>query len=355
MNSLISPRRLKRAVKEKTMNLSTAKVVRFHQIGDASVLKIEELPVIEPAEQELRIKVEAIGLNRAEVMFRSGAYLEIPQFPSRLGYEAAGIVEAIGKGVANFKIGDRVSTIPAFSMGEYGVYGERVIVPASAVAKCPESFSTQQSAAIWMPYITAYGALVYFGKISQGQYVLITAASSSVGVAAIQIAKSQGAVVIATTRGKNKKQFLLDQGANHVIQTDSEDLASLIVEITNGKGIDLIFDPIGGPLLSQLADVSANSGRIIEYGALDANPSPYPLFTALAKGLIIQGYTIFKMTQNKDRLEDAKKFLLKFFQQEQIQPVIDKVFTFDQVQQAHEYMESNRQMGKIVIDVTASS
>ncbi|PCH61276.1 MAG: NADPH:quinone reductase [Gammaproteobacteria bacterium] len=333
------------------MNSSTTKVVRFHQTGDASVLKIEDLPVTEPDEYELRIKVEAIGLNRAEVMFRKGAYLETPQLPSRLGYEAAGIVEAVGNYVTEFNVGDRVSTIPAFSMGQYGVYAERAVVPINAVAKCPESLTTQQSAAIWMQYITAYGALINIGQLKQGQRVLITAASSSVGVAAIQIAKSQGVVVIATTRGKSKKQFLLEQGADHVIQTDSEDLVATMADITHGAGADLILDPIGGPMLSQLAEVSSKGGRIIEYGALDNEPTPYPLFTALAKGLIVQGYTLFEITQDKEKLENAKNFVLTLFDEKKITPVIDKVFTFNQIQQAHEYMESNQQMGKIVISV----
>ena len=333
------------------MNSSTTKVVRFHKTGDASVLKIEELPVAAPDENELRIKVEAIGLNRAEIMFRNGAYLEIPQLPSRLGYEAAGIVDAVGKHVTDFKIGDRVSTIPAFSMGQYGIYAERALVPVNAVVKCPESFTAQQSAAIWMQYITAYGALINIGQLKQGQRILITAASSSVGVAAIQIAKSQGAVVIATTRSDSKKQFLLQQGADHVIQTELEDLVTTMADITQGAGAELIFDPIGGPILSQLAEVSSLGGRIIEYGALDSEPTPYPLFTALAKGLIIQGYTLFEITQNKEKLENAKTFLLALFNAKKLIPVIDKVFNFDQIQQAHEYMESNQQMGKIVISL----
>ena len=333
------------------MNSSTTKVVRFHKTGDASVLKIEELPVAAPDENELRIKVEAIGLNRAEIMFRNGAYLEIPQLPSRLGYEAAGIVDAVGKHVTDFKIGDRVSTIPAFSMGQYGIYAERALVPVNAVVKCPESFTAQQSAAIWMQYITAYGALINIGQLKQGQRILITAASSSVGVAAIQIAKSQGAVVIATTRSDSKKQFLLEQGADHVIQTELEDLVTTMSDITQGAGAELIFDPIGGPILSQLAEVSSLGGRIIEYGALDSEPTPYPLFTALAKGLIIQGYTLFEITQNKEKLENAKTFLLALFNAKKLIPVIDKVFNFDQIQQAHEYMESNQQMGKIVISL----
>jgi len=333
------------------MNISTTKVVRFHKTGDASVLKIEDLPVAEPGEHELRFKVEAIGLNRAEVMFRSGAYLETPQLPSRLGYEAAGIVDAVGKNVTDFKVGDRVSTIPAFSMGQYGVYAERVVVPVYAVAKCPDAFTLQQSASIWMQYITAYGALINIGQLQQGQRVLITAASSSVGVAAIQIAKNQGAVVIATTRGKSKKQFLIEQGADHVIQTDSEDLVTAMADITQNEGAELIFDPIGGPILSQLAEVASRGGRIIEYGALDNKPTPYPLFTALAKGLIIQGYTMFEISQDKDKLEHAREFLLALFNAKQLVPVIDKIFTFNQIQQAHEYMESNQQMGKIVISV----
>ena len=107
------------------------KIVRFYETGGPEVLKLEELPLTEPGKGEVRIKVEAIGLNRAEVMFRKGQYLETPQLPSRLGYEAAGLIDAIGPDVTEFQIGDRVSTIPSFPMGQYGVYGESAIVPAS--------------------------------------------------------------------------------------------------------------------------------------------------------------------------------------------------------------------------------
>ncbi len=332
------------------MSAATTKVIRFHATGDASVLRFDDLPVSEPGDNELRIKVEAIGLNRAEVMFRNGAYLEKPVLPSRLGYEAAGIVEAVGNNVSEFKLGDRVSTIPAFSMGRYGVYAEQAIVPVHAVAKCPASFSTQQSTSIWMQYLTAYGALIVIGKLKQDQTVLITAASSSVGVAAIQIAKTLGAKVIATTRGESKKQLLTEQGADYVIQTDSEDLVARMAEI-NSNGANLIFDPIGGPILEKLAEVAAMSGLIIEYGALDTEPTPFPLFPALAKGLIVKGYTLFEIVNDQARLEKAKTYLLSLFENKQLTPVIDKVFEFDQMQRAHEYMESNQQMGKIVVNV----
>ena len=120
------------------------KTIRFHETGGADVLKIEDLPIAEPGEGEVRLKVEAIGLNRAEVMFRQGKYLDTPVLPSRLGYEASGIVDAVGPGASGVQIGDRVSTIPAFSMREYGVYGESAIIPDYAVANAPAAF------AIWI-------------------------------------------------------------------------------------------------------------------------------------------------------------------------------------------------------------
>lgn len=335
------------------MSPHKVKVVRFHEAGNASVLKIQQEPLQVPGQDEVRLKVEAIGLNRAEVMFRNGAYLEQPEFPSKLGYEASGTIDAVGKNVTDFKVGDRVSTIPTFSMGEYGVYGERPVVPVSAVARYPENLTVQQGTSIWMQYITAYGALIDMSQLSQGQTVLITAASSSVGIAALQIAKIVGAKTIATTRGKRKVQQLYDAGADWVVQTDHENLVDRIADITNGLGANVIFDPIGGPLLEQLAESAAKGGKIIEYGALDNRATPYPLFTALGKGLAIYGYTLFEITQSSDpsRLVKAKDFIYKGLKSGKLLPLIDRVFTFEEVQEAHEYMESNQQIGKIVLTV----
>ena len=212
------------------------KIVRFHEVGSADVLKLEELPLAEPGQGEVRLKVEAIGLNRAEVMFRQGQYLQRPQFPSRIGYEAAGVVDAVGPGVGDVRIGERVSTIPSFSMDQYGVYGESAIVPAYAVARYPDNLTPVEGTAIWMQYLTAFGALVEFGRIQKGDPVLITAASSSVGLAAIQVARAAGALAIATTRGADKKQFLIAAGADQVIVSDEEKLAERVMALTAGNG-----------------------------------------------------------------------------------------------------------------------
>lgn len=329
------------------------RIVRFYEFGEADVLKLEDQPLVEPGEGEVRFKVEAIGLNRAEVGFRAGRYLELPKtFPSTLGYEASGVIDAIGSGVADFQIGDRVSTVPAFSMLNYGMYGESAIAPASAVAHYPETLSPSEGTAIWMGYITAYGPLVEYGQVKADDFVLITAASSSVGYSAIQIAKAAGAVVIATTRSNIKKQMLLDKGADHVVVTNDEDLVSRVMEITQGHGIDLIFDAVAGSFLETLAAAAAPGATIYVYGALDENAAtPFPLFIALQKGLKVQGYTLFEITTNAVKLERAKQYIYRGLESGKLVPILDRTFTLDQIVEAHRYMESNQQNGKITVTV----
>jgi len=329
------------------------KIIRFHETGGADVLQMEDFPFEEPGEGEVRLKVEAIGLNRAEVMFREGQYLEDPELPSRLGYEAAGIVDAVGPGVDNIQVGDRVSTIPAFSMGMYGVYGESAIVPAHAVASYPDNLSASEGAAIWMQYLTAYGALIDISQLKMGDTVVITAASSSVGLAAIQVAKAAGAVAIATTRGGAKRPFLLDSGADHVIVTNEEDLAASVMAITAGTGASLVFDPIGGPLLQTLAEAAAVGATIIEYGALSPDPTPFPLFAALKKGLAVRGYMLFEIVRDAERLARGKQYVYDGLKSGVLNPIIDSSFPLDAIVDAHRYMESNQQKGKIVVTVNS--
>jgi NADPH:quinone reductase-like Zn-dependent oxidoreductase len=333
------------------MKIKKPKIVRFHEIGNAEVLKMESLPILDPKEGEVRIKVEALGINRAEIMLREGKYLEDPVFPSRLGYEASGVVDAVGPDVISVKIGDKISTIPAFSMVQYGVYGESAIVPENAVAKYPRNLSSIEGTSIWMAYVTAYGAIVEIGNVQKNDYVLITASSSSVGLASIQMAKAQGTIVIATTRGADKKQFLLDAGADYVIVTDNEDLTERISAITNKKGVNLIFDPIAGSMLETLAEAASIGGMIIEYGALASDATPFPLFSALKKGLTFRGYTLFEITTDSEKLAKAKKYIFKGLQNESLKPIVDRIFPFEKIIEAHKFMESNQQKGKIVVKI----
>ena len=174
-----------------------SRIVRFHEIGGPEVLKVEDVEVPAPKQGEVQIRAKALGLNRAEVMFRTGQYVTTPQFPAINGYEAAGVIEAVGPGVEGLAIGDKVSVLPCFMLGDYGLHGELVNAPAFGVVKHPENLSWEEAAATWMMFVTAYGALVDIAKMQQGDVVLIRAASSSVGLAAIQIVNMLGGVSVA--------------------------------------------------------------------------------------------------------------------------------------------------------------
>ncbi len=327
------------------------KIVRFYETGGPEVLKVEESPLVEPGAGEIRLKVEAIGLNRAEVMFRQGMYLENPVVPSRIGYEAAGIVDAVGPGTTGIKVGDRMSTIPSFSMGAYGVYGESAVVPAFAVAPYPGHLSPVEGTAIWMQYLTAFGALIEFGRIKKDDRVLITAGSSSVALAAVQIIRSVGAMAIVATRGAGKKSFLLEAGADHVIVTDDQDLAAGVMEITSGKGVSMVFDPVAGPYLEKVAEAAAPGATIFAYGALSPTPTPFPLFQVLGKGLTVRGYTLFEIVRDRDRLGRGKQFISNGLESKALKPIISRTFPLAKIVDAHRFMESNQQRGKIVVIV----
>jgi NADPH:quinone reductase-like Zn-dependent oxidoreductase len=328
-----------------------ARVVRFHQLGGPEVLRVEEVEVPPPGQGEIQIRIKALGLNRAESMFRRGHYLEEPKLPARLGYEAAGTVTAVGPDVHGFKVGDAVSTIPSFSLNEYGLYGELANAPAHAVTHHPPSLSWTEAAAVWMQYLTAYGALVDIGKLTQGDTILIPAASSSVGLAAIQITNRVGAVPVALTRGKSKRQALLDAGAAHVIVTDEQDLVKEALRITGGKGARVAFDPVGGPTFAKLARATARRGILFLYGALSPEPTPLPLFDVLAKWATIRGYVLMEITTDPERLERAKKFVNDGLVEGKLKPLIAKTFPLEQIVEAHRYLESNQQIGKVVVTV----
>lgn len=328
-----------------------ARIVRFTQTGGPEVLRIDEEEVRAPAPGEVQIDVHTIGLNRAEAAFRQGKYLEDPKMPASLGYEAAGTVVAVGEGVKGFTPGDAVSTIPAFSQNDYFTYGERVNMPVHAVAKHPANLSWEQAVAIWMPYLTAYGALVDIGKLGKGDVVLINAASSSVGLAAIDLARSLGAIPIALTRTSAKAARLEEAGAAHVVATQEQDVAAVIHDLTKGAGAKLAFDPVGGPGVEPLCNALQQGGILVLYGLLSRDPAPLPIMPVLAKQLTVRGYVLFEFTTTAERLAPARDFVAAKLAAGELTPVIDKVFPFEQIADAHRYLQENGQIGKIVVKV----
>jgi NADPH:quinone reductase-like Zn-dependent oxidoreductase len=328
-----------------------ARIVRFYEIGGPENLKLEEAPVREPGENEVKLRVRATGLNRAESLYMRGQYFEQPQLPSRIGYEAAGVVEAVGPGVDRSWVGKQVATVPGYSQNRWGVLGEEAIVPVISLGEYPSKLSPAEGASIWMQYLTAWGALVHLGQVGRGDAVVLPAASSSVGLASIQIVKDAGGVAIATTRTGKKRQELIDLGADYVIATEEEDLPARAMEITGGKGARIIFDPVAGPYVEKLVEATAVGGTIYLYGGLSMQPTPFPLWAAMPRAVSIRAYTIWEFREDAAVLAGAQKYVCDRLENNHFVPKIAKTFPLAQAREAYEYLESNAQVGKVVITV----
>jgi NADPH:quinone reductase-like Zn-dependent oxidoreductase len=326
-----------------------AKVVRIHTLGGPEVLQIEDREVGGPGAGEVRIRVEAVGLNRSEAMYRAGRYPTKPQLPSLIGYEGVGTIEALGADVEGFTIGERVCVLPMIQQGQYGIWAEQAIVPARILLPAPPGLTPAEAASIWMQYMTAF-ALIEVADIGISDGVIIRAASSSVGIAAIQLANWAGSVSIACTRTQDKAEALLEQGAAHIIATDEENLVARVMEITAGKGARCAFDPVGGPYVDTLARALAERGILFVYGGLSGEPTPYPHWPCAMKGLSMRGWVASEIWNNPHRYKAAQERILAGLAGGQLKPVIAREFHgLEQIAAANEYLESNQQVGKVVV------
>ena len=326
-----------------------SRIVRIYEHGGPEVLRFEEIAESPPRPGEVTIAVKAIGLNRSEVMFRNGDHIETAVFPARLGYEATGIVVAVGSDVEVISVGDAVSLIPPYSVTRYGTYGETVTVPAEFVVRNPVTLSWISAAAIWMANVTAYGGLVDVGGFARGETALVLAASSSVGLATLGIARMIGGTVIATTRSSAKRQALLDAGAAHVVVTDEENLVERVMEITAGKGARIVFDAVAGPGIEGAIAAASQHGTLILYGALSNLPTPLPVLRMIAKGTTVRGFTFKEIVGDAQRRARAVAFILDGLANGHIVPTISSVFPFDRIADAQRALESGEQFGKIVV------
>jgi NADPH:quinone reductase-like Zn-dependent oxidoreductase len=326
------------------------RIVRVRELGGPEVMRFEDIELGRPGPDEVRVRIEAIGLNRSEAMFRAGRYPVPIELPALLGYEACGIVVEAGADVKGYGIGDRVSILPMFRLGTYGVYGEEAIVPAYALLPAPPGLTAAEAAAVWMQYMTAF-ALIEVAGAGIGDHIIIRAASSSVGLAAIQLANWAGAVPIAATRTFAKAEALRAQGAAHVITTDDQDIAAETMRITGGKGARIVFDPVGGPEVQKLAEAMGERGVLIIYGGLSEQSTPYPHWECARKGLSLRGWIASEIWNHPVRYARAREAILQGLAEGRLKPVIARTFPLDEIVEAHRYLEANNQVGKVVVTV----
>jgi NADPH:quinone reductase-like Zn-dependent oxidoreductase len=325
------------------------RAVVFNEFGGPEVLRIEEVETEQPGPGETRLRIRAIGLNRTELTLRSGRSAVKPQLPSRIGFEAAGEIEALGPGVNGYSLGERVALVPTYGAAQYGLYGETSLAPARSLVKIPEGTSFADAAATWVAFGTAWSGLISVGRLAAGQTVLISAASSSVGLAAIQIAKRVGARPIALTRYGGKASSLREQGAVEVIATAEQNVEGEVKRLTEGAGADLVFDAVGGSGFCSLAKATKTGGLLVLYGSLDTQQTVVPPFGIFARDLTIRGFALPVLAKDAANLTDLTKFIGSGLKDGALKPAIARIFPFEAVAEAHRFMESGEQIGKVVI------
>lgn len=325
--------------------------VRIHEFGGPEVLRVEDVLVGEPGAGEVRMRIHAIGLNHTELTLRSGRLPVNPTLPSPIGFEAAGVIEALGPNVSGFSIGDRVALIPTYSASRYGHYGEASLAPPRSLAAIPDSVGFVEAAATWVALGTAWSGLVAVGSLTAGQSAVISAASSAVGLAAIQVANLLGARPIALTRTSAKVEALLAHGAAAVVAVDEQDVVAEINRQTAGMGANLVFDPVGGPGFAVLAKSVTPGGTLVLYGALDSRPTVVSPFDVFARDLVIRGVALPALARDDQKLAELKRFVSEGLARGALRPTLARTFAFHDIADAHRFIEKGEQIGKIVVTV----
>lgn len=325
------------------------RVVRFHEFGGPEVLRIEEHELPEPGPGEALIDVHSIGVNRSEVNFRLDRYIDHAEsLPSGLGYEGTGRVVAVGQGVDQVTPGEDVCVLPVFPQSRYHMYGEQALVPVRALVSRPSRLDAVHGAAAWMPYLTVYGALVDVCRMRAGDHVLITAAETSVGYAGIQIARRVGAIPHVVAETSTYESDLLALGAETVLVAGRDDLVDSVHAATGGRGVSIAFDAYAGEGVHELARLIAPDGILLLHGSLSGQTTPVPGLDRY-QALWVRPYSVFDITNDPERFRRALEFVSSGLSAGALAPVIDRVFSFDEIQDAHRRMESPGRFGKIVV------
>jgi synaptic vesicle membrane protein VAT-1 len=329
--------------------------------GAPEVLLVKEAPDPQPAAGEMRIRVEASGVNFADIMGRLGLYPDLPRIPVVPGYEAAGRIDAVGAGVDASWVGRDV-----FSSTHFGGYADVVCVPQVQVFPRPPKMSAEQGASIPVNYLTAWQLIVAMGGLKAGETMLVHSAGGGVGIAATQIAKHIGAKVIGTASA-GKHEELRALGVDHLIDYRTEDFEKRAREITGGRGVELILDAIGGDSLKKGYRLLAPTGRLGIFGASSAATSKgtgyLGMVSMLANTPWLQFNPLSLMNANKavfgvnlghmwgefDRMRPWMEQVLDLWDQGVIKPKIARVFKFDEAAAAHHFIQNRKNIGKVVL------
>ena len=336
-----------------------SRTIRFHKFGPAEVLKCEEHPVAVPAPGEVQVRVEAIGISWYDVLWRQNLAPSPARLPAGIGHEMAGIVTAVGEGVDDLAVGDKVASFPAQSANEFPTYGEQIVMPRSALTSYPDILTPVQASTHYTPLLIAYFAYVDLARIKPGQSVLITDASHCAGPSFVQLGKALGAKVIAATKESEEREYLLGLGADHVIVTEEQDLLMQVNKITDSRGVDAVFDGLGGPQMSVLGDVLAPRGSLVLYGLQGGNQTRLPACACFHKNIQFFVHCIGNFTgkpelgidQDVEAIQRALREINQLTADRVLLPLDVKVFPFDKFVDAHRYMDDCPCRGRVALEL----
>ena len=327
--------------------------------GGLDVLKIEARPDPVPGPDEVIVRVRAAGLNFADILARQGLYPDAPPKPCVMGYEVSGVVEELGQGVNADLKGKSVIALTRF-----GGQSELIAVKATQMFEKPDALTFEQCAAIPVNYLTAYALLVVMGSLHEGESVLIHNAGGGVGLAALDIAKKIGTTTFGTA-SPGKHDFLIERGLDHPIDYRGKDWLPVLLEMTDGRGVDLVIDPIGGTHWKKSYAALRHTGRLGMFGVSTASatgiagklkmlkavvqtPWFHP-FALLNKNRGVFGLNLGHMWHEPEKVAVWMRDILRGVHEGWVQPYVDRTFSFAETADAHRYIEERRNIGKLVL------
>ncbi|MEW7291770.1 NADPH:quinone oxidoreductase family protein [Aquimarina sp. 2304DJ70-9] len=322
------------------------KAIVCKKFGPPSSLSLEDIKNPEPKENEVLVEVKACGVNFPDTLIIQGLYQFKPELPFTPGSDIAGVVKEVGERISHLKPGDEV-----FGFVMHGGYAEEVIVPGNACFKKPPMMNYPIAASFMMAYGTSYHALKDRARLKEEETLLVLGASGGVGLAAVELGKLMGAKVIAAASTDEKLQLCKEFGADEVINYSTEDLKSRIKELTDGKGVDVVYDPVGGDYSEAAIRGMAWEGRYLVVGFAAGDIPKIPLNLALLKGCAIVGvfWGSFAMKTPKKNMQNTME-LMQWYGAGKLKPHIHKIYPLKDASKALEEMMQRKVRGKVVIE-----
>jgi NADPH:quinone reductase-like Zn-dependent oxidoreductase len=333
--------------------------------GGPEVLEVREAPDPVPGPGEVRIAVEAAGVNFADLLARQGLYPDAPKLPAVVGYEVGGTVDVVGEGVEDLAVGD-----PVFALVRFGGYSSAVVVPAGAAFRRPEGMTAEEGAALPVTYLTAFQAMVVMGGVRHAQElggrrmrVLVHGAAGGVGTAAADLGRIYGVELLGTA-SPGKHAFVRTRGYDHALDYREADWRAEVMALTAGGGVDLVLDPVGGRHWGRSLDVLAPTGRVVLFGISSVAGKGKLGMLRMALGIPwrrthplalidrnhgVLGLNLGHLWRERERVREWARKLLAYYERGQIRPHVDRAFPFTRAAEAHAYIEARENRGKVVL------